>query len=168
MKSEFTIRNTRPEDLPEIQRVYACAREFMRRTGNPNQWGDNKPLESLLVKHIREQNHYCVEADGRICGAFAFISGEDPTYGRIDDGAWLNDLPYCTIHCVASDGRAKGVLGAILEYCNDKCANLRIDTHNDNKVMQHCVTKYGFTRCGIIYLEDGDPRIAYQRYSCQG
>ena len=44
-----------------------------------------------------------------------------------------------------------------------KCPNLRIDTHQDNKVMQHVVEKHGFTRRGIIYIADGSPRIAYER-----
>lgn len=29
--------------------------------------------------------------------------------------------------------------------------------------MQHLLEKYGFVRCGIIYLPDGAPRIAYQK-----
>ena len=27
----------------------------------------------------------------------------------------------------------------------------------------HCIEGSGFVRCGIIYLEDGDPRIAFQK-----
>ena len=40
-----------------------------------------------------------------------------------------------------------------------------VDTHADNKVMQHLLESEGFTRCGIIHVEDGTPRIAYQRLS---
>lgn len=29
--------------------------------------------------------------------------------------------------------------------------------------MQHKIEKNGFTRCGIIYITDGSPRIAYQK-----
>ena len=32
----------------------------------------------------------------------------------------------------------------------------------DNKVMQHCILKEGFTYQGIISLEDGSPRLAYE------
>ena len=48
--------------------------------------------------------------------------------------------------------------------CTD-CESLRADTHADNKVMQHLLESEGFTRCGIIHVEDGTPRIAYQRLS---
>lgn len=41
--------------------------------------------------------------------------------------------------------------------------SIRIDTHRDNKPMQHLLNKNGFRYCGIIYLEDGDERLAYQR-----
>ena len=41
--------------------------------------------------------------------------------------------------------------------------NVKGDTHEDNYVMQKVFEKNGFRRCGIIYVEDGTPRIAYQR-----
>lgn len=40
--------------------------------------------------------------------------------------------------------------------------NIRIDTHRDNRIMQHNILKYGFSYCGIIYLLSGDERLAYQ------
>ena len=33
----------------------------------------------------------------------------------------------------------------------------------DNQIMQHLLEKNGFTRCGIIHVADGTPRIAYQK-----
>ena len=41
--------------------------------------------------------------------------------------------------------------------------NIRIDTHRDNKIMQHNIEKHCFTYCGIIYLANGDERLAYQK-----
>ncbi|HNZ83431.1 MAG TPA: GNAT family N-acetyltransferase, partial [Sedimentibacter sp.] len=48
-------------------------------------------------------------------------------------------------------------------WCFEKCRNLKIDTHRDNIPMQNLLNKNGFIRCGIIYLENGDERIAYQK-----
>lgn len=45
---------------------------------------------------------------------------------------------------------------------------MRIDTHENNKVMQHLIKKNGFQECGIIYVEDGSPRIAYEKYNVFG
>ncbi len=42
---------------------------------------------------------------------------------------------------------------------------LKLDTHNDNKPMQNLLKKLGFVPCGIITVEDGTERIAFQRYS---
>ena len=53
------------------------------------------------------------------------------------------------------------VFRAAVEFCRGKCSHLRVDTHEDNKPMQHLAQKYGFSRRGIIYVEDGTPRIAY-------
>jgi RimJ/RimL family protein N-acetyltransferase len=52
---------------------------------------------------------------------------------------------------------------AVLEFCFSKTDNIRIDTHDDNKTMQHILLKNGFTYCGIIYLKNGDERLAYQK-----
>ena len=102
--------------------------------------------------------------NGRLEAVFAFILGVDPTYQVIEDGAWLNDtLPYGTIHRLASSGKSKGVASAVIEWCLEHCQSLRADTHADNQIMQHLLEKNGFTRCGIIHVADGTPRIAYQK-----
>lgn len=159
----MTVRRSTISDLAEMERIYAYAREQMKKNGNPNQWGDNMPLTEWLIKDIDESVSYVIEEDGRICGTFMFFIGEDPDYGVIEDGQWLNDERYGVIHRIASDGTKKGVLEKALAYCSSVITNLRIDTHHDNHIMQHLLDKNGFTQCGIIYVEDGSPRIAYQR-----
>ena len=155
------IRCATMEEWDEICAIYARAREYMRQTGNPNQWNNTSPALSTLEEDIRLQQLYLLEDAGGIQAVFALIPGDDPTYGYIE-GSWLNDAPYAAIHRVASAGKRKGVLQECLDYCGAKHQNLRIDTHFDNKIMQHLLKKYGFHRCGTIYLENGDPRIAYQ------
>ena len=51
----------------------------------------------------------------------------------------------------------------ILDFAFQHTDTLRIDTHEDNKTMQALLTKNGFSYCGIIHLENGDPRLAYQK-----
>ena len=67
------------------------------------------------------------------------------------------------IHRIASAGRVGGIFAAALDYCWDYVDNIRIDTHRDNRVMQELLVHHGFSRCGIIYLANGDERIAFQR-----
>ena len=156
------IRKATDKDLESILKIYATAREFMKKTGNPNQWGDSFPPRDMLVKDIAKGDLYILEEDNNICAVFAFILGEDPTYAYIEDGSWLSDKPYAAIHRVASDGSVHGVLKKAVEYASGIINHIRIDTHMDNKVMQHLIEKCGFKKCGIIYVEDGSPRIAYE------
>lgn len=155
------VRLAKKEDMERIGQIYDYARSFMEKTGNPNQWGKTNPPVSQLEKDIAVGNLYVV-GDAEIHGVFAYIPGKDPTYGHIEDGAWISDEPYGTIHRIASDGSG-GIFTAALGFALSRCSHVRIDTHHDNKVMQYVIGKHGFTRCGIIYLESGDPRIAYER-----
>ena len=92
------IRLAVPEDFTSIMSIYAYARSFMQETGNPNQWGNHFPPEELIHNRIRDKQLFVLEENGTLHGAFAFIIGEDPTYLQIDDGSWLSDAPYGTIH----------------------------------------------------------------------
>jgi hypothetical protein len=156
------IRNAEVEDLESILKIYEYARDFMKSTGNTKQWGDHFPSKELLEKDIMKRQLYVYEEDG-IHAVFAFIIGDDDTYQVIEDGKWLSNDLYGTIHRVASDGTVKGVLSKIVEFCEKKISHLRIDTHFDNKIMQHLIEKNGFQKCGIIYVADGSPRFAYER-----
>ena len=157
------IRKAREQDLEQILAVYAAARAFMANTGNPNQWGNHHPPKALLENDIKIGQLYVSESDGAVHGVFAFIEGPDPTYSYIEDGAWISDEPYYVIHRIASDGTEKGLLRRAVAYADETSTHLRIDTHAENLVMQNAIAKCGFTRCGIIYLENGDPRIAYEK-----
>lgn len=177
MNEQYIIRNATQDDMPMIIPIYEYAREQMKQNGNPNQWKDNRPTVASVEKDLQEENLYVVEVklntendeqkdckqEKKIAGVFAFVIGEDPTYLRIENGAWLNDEPYGTIHKIAAAKGAKRVMKTVVDFCKSKIDNLRIDTHEDNHIMQHLIEKYGFQKCGIIYVDDGTPRIAYQR-----
>ena len=151
-------------DLDRILKIYAHARQAMADSGNPTQWGDSYPPQEMLEEDIDSNRLFVYVVNGELEAVFAFILGADPTYKVIENGAWLNDtLPYGTIHRLASAGKRNGVASAVIEWCLEHCESLRADTHADNKIMQHLLEKNGFTRCGIIHVADGSPRIAYQR-----
>lgn len=158
----ITVRHTEMADLDSVLRIYAHARAQMKLSGNPSQWGDAYPPEAVVLSDIQSGHSYVLESGGAVCGVFAFFIGDDPTYGRIE-GRWKNDAPYGVIHRVASGGTARGVFPACLQYCASRISNLRIDTHADNAVMRHQLEKHGFEPCGVIYVENGSPRLAYQR-----
>ncbi len=157
---DYWVQKAKIEDMAGILRIYARARDFMAASGNPTQWKDGYPDRELLTGDIRNGELYVVMDGEIICGVFFFHIGEDPTYGYLENGTWRSGDPYGTIHRIASDGSG-GIFPACLQFCRKKIRHIRIDTHHDNKPMQHVVEKHGFSRRGIIYVQDGSPRIAY-------
>ena len=157
----LSIRLASRIDLPEFARIYEAAKAYMRRSGNPHQWNTLYPDPETLTEDIAAGQLYAVEENGVIRGVFALVSGEEPSYADID-GAWPNALPYATIHRIASDGLTRGVFSACVDFAKARYDAVRIDTHADNKTMQHLAEKHGFIRCGIVQLQGIGPRIAYQ------
>lgn len=147
--------------------IYAQAREYMARTGNPNQWGPTGwPPEELIRSDISRSKSYVCESEGRIAATFFFDCGNDiePTYRVIEDGEWLGDDSYGVVHRIASAGIVGGAGDFCIDWAFSQCGHLRIDTHPDNLVMQRLLQRKGFTRCGIIHVEEDDyPRYAYEK-----
>lgn len=150
-------------DLPRILEIYDIAKAYMRASGNPNQWNGAYPDQETLRTDIEKQRLYVYKKDGRIHGVFMLLLEEEPTYAYIEDGSWREETPYGTIHRLAGDGEVRGLFAKCVAFCEKKVSYLRADTHFDNHTMQHLLEKNGFERRGIIYLKNGDPRIAYQK-----
>ncbi|MCR4668531.1 MAG: GNAT family N-acetyltransferase [Clostridia bacterium] len=163
----MNIRHSTIRDLERMREIYAYARDFMVRTGNPNQWGPtNWPPEDLLRQDIAEGSSFVCEEDGRVVGTFFYVFGRDiePTYREIVNGSWRDDEPFGVVHRLAGDGSAKGIGEFCLNWAFDQSGHLRVDTHGDNKVLQNLLEKLGFERRGTIFVvEDDYPRIAYEK-----
>lgn len=158
------IRKTTPTDIPAAAEIYDAARRFMRETGNPEQWNTGHPNADDIAKDIADGTGYVCEEEGEIVAVFFFQKGkEDPTYKIIYDGAWKDSSPYGVIHRVAVKYNGKGIVNRIYEYCFASHPHLRIDTHKDNLPMQRSLYKNGFVYCGIIHLENGDERLAFEK-----
>ncbi len=163
----MNIRKALIGDLEQIVSVYAHARGFMRETGNGTQWKNTYPTDEIIVSDIEEGYlHLLYDGDG-IQGVFAFLPEGDPVYDRID-GAWINGKPHAAVHRVASAGKKRGVLPTCMRYCLSLSDNIKIDTHENNRIMQHALEKFGFIRCGTVTLENGESRIAYQYEKAAG
>ena len=158
------IREARKEDTPAILEVMDAARRIMRASGNLHQWSDNYPSAEAIDADRARGGAIVIEDDGKVVAYFAFLPSPEPTYDYIEGGRWLDDtLPYHVIHRIASTPEAHGVFSDMMDWCTERECNIRIDTHRDNRIMQHLILKHGFTYCGIIYLASGDERLAYQR-----
>ncbi len=155
------IRLAEKNDLGQLLALYAAARKRMKAAGNPTQWGEDYPSEQLLAEDIRQKQLYVMTNGKELYGAFVLAWGEDATYRKIE-GEWKDFSAYATIHRLAGKTEKKGVFWECLDFCQQQSAHLRADTHSDNGAMRHLLEKSGFAYCGIIYVEDGSPRRAYE------
>ena len=158
----MVIRPATPADIPALRPVFEAAKGIMRADGNRDQWSaPGFPDDSLLLRDIAREGSFVIEDDALVA-YFALLPSPEPTYDYID-GAWLTDEPYGVIHRMASYPDVHGIFSAVIDFAASRYSHLRIDTHRDNHIMQHLIEKYGFTYCGIIWLEDGTERLAYER-----
>jgi len=158
------IRKAKTEEIDAIMAVFDAAKQFMRKTGNDQQWIDGYPSKEFILDNIRNEGLYvCLSDDEQLVGAFYFKVEDDRTYAKIYDGEWLNDKPYGVVHRIASNGKQKGIGDACLQWCFDQCGNIRVDTHRKNIVMQNILYRNGYRYCGIIYVTNGTERLAFQK-----
>ena len=161
----MTIRETKPADIADIMLVMEAAKGIMRASGNMHQWADGYPSEDAITADMEKKGGFVIEdAKKKVVGYFAFLASPEPTYSKIYKGRWVDDVQsYHVVHRIASYPDVHGIFSAIMDFCFTRDTNIRIDTHRDNKIMQHNLLKHDFTYCGIIYLLSGDERLAYQR-----
>lgn len=161
----MSIRQATYADVEAVMRLFEGAKAIMRASGNLHQWNDDYPSEEVVLKDI-ESGHCHIAYEGNdIIGVMALIPGPDPTYSYIE-GSWPDGNPYYVIHRIAAPVPGRNIAATMLDWAFDHIATkgydtIRIDTHRDNCIMKHILTKYGFSECGVIYLENGDPRDAY-------
>ena len=127
------VRKAVMDDFPVILNIYATARAFMAKTGNPTQWADGHPSADLLRECILAQKLFVfTDPDdfSQIRGCFYFAIENDPTYAQISEGSWLSDAPYGVIHMVASDGQVHGFLRNVLDFCEPQTSLRYLQTRS--------------------------------------
>lgn len=163
-QDQVLIRNAHMDELPYIMDIFEYAKKFMADTGNPYQWDEIYPSMGDIVKDIKRNELYVCVEKGKIEAVFAATSGKTQGYDHLTEGSWIKDEgEYLTIHRLASWGTQRGMADRCIAWCETKCHDLRADTHEDNKIVQHIFEKNGFKRCGKVIIFDGSERIAYQK-----
>lgn len=169
IRKNLHFHRGRERDLNAIMELIADAQSLFREQGI-DQWQDGYPTLELISSDISNNRNYLIEYNG-IAVATAVISFEgEPTYAEIEGRGWLNDNPYAVVHRVAVSNKykRKGIAKEILYFTEELCAergvaDIRIDTHRDNKAMRSLLKKMGYTHCGRITLLSGAYREAYQK-----
>ena len=158
-------------ELAPIMRIIGEAQGFLA-SHHIDQWQNGYPNEEAILRDILNDECFVIASkDSTLIGTAMFSTRKEPTYMTIE-GEWVTkaNATYGVIHrmAVTNEFRNKGVAKFIFEHCEqlllkNSIDSMRIDTHQDNLAMQGLLTKLKYTYCGVIYLDDGDKRLAYEK-----
>jgi hypothetical protein len=154
------IRLATPNDEEALKKIYAKAREYMVKDGNPTQWGSNHPPFSLIQKDIQKGCLYILEEKGEVHACFA-IQSFDPCY-EDKNTEWRYHDSYLVIHSLASDGMIKHVFDIVIDFVLTKTNYIRIDTYKDNKTMLSHLSSRLFLPAGYCFQPDGTTRLCFE------
>lgn len=167
----MNLRKAEISDIDTILRIIGEAQAQMARLGI-DQWQNGYPDRAAIAADIEGGVGLILESSEGIAAYCAAIFGEEPTYARIDDGKWLtdNDSRYVVVHRLAvaerfkKQGVATDFMRRVERIAIERgCDSFRVDTHHDNLYMQALCARLSFARCGVIYVSDGTPRVAYEK-----
>lgn len=156
-------------DIHSIMEIISEAQAYFKEHGI-NQWQNNYPNLEIIKNDIDNKNGYVLLKDNIVIGTAAVSFDGEKTYDSIYNGKWLSSRKYAVIHRIAIEnsfkgsGLSSGILKNIEKMClNKDVHSIKVDTHKENISMQKFLQKNGFQYCGTIYLEDGNPRIAFEK-----
>lgn len=155
-------------DVPRIAELYDLARDALKAAG-VDQWQDGYPNGDDAMEDIEAGHGYVLAEGGRVVGFACLAFGVEPTYGVIEQGRWQGQGEYGFLHRVAVDPAAKGrgAAGLFFDELKRQARErgvkiIRGDTHRDNLPMQRVMAKNGLALRGVIHVEDGTERLAYE------
>ncbi|WP_455256867.1 GNAT family N-acetyltransferase [Peptoniphilus asaccharolyticus] len=158
-------RKAKIDEIKIINEMYRAGSKTLNERGVDQWQGVNLPVASL--ENI--EKIYVLEDEEEIVST-ALHMDHDPDYDKIYEGEWLSDGSYYAIHRVTTQisKSGKGYTNKMFDEI-EKLAkengkdSVRVDTHKENMAMQKTLAKSGYTNCGIVYLYNGVPRLAYEK-----
>ena len=163
------FRKTTIEDINNVMNIINKAKEYFRKN-RIDQWQNGYPNSDTIHTDIKNNSSYILESENKILATAMVSFEEDKTYKNIYNGEWLNNGDYAVIHriAVSENSKGNGIASTIIKKVENLCKenkvkSIKVDTHKDNISMQKLLRKNDFKYCGIIYLEDGSERIAFEK-----
>lgn len=163
------FRQAKISDLDQIVEIIELSKKYLKET-KVDQWQDGYPAKEDLRRDIESGNSYVLTNKDEIVATTVISLDGESTYNSIFNGEWITNEDYIVMHRVAVHDKYKGkgifkelIKEAEILALNKGISSIKIDTHRDNISMQRAVVKNDFKKCGIIYLEDGSERIAFEK-----
>ncbi len=159
------LRNARADEAHKAYQCIEDARSYHKSLGFV-QWYPGYPTVQTIQEDIEAGIGYVFEADD-VYGYCCIVIGDEPAY-HVIEGAWKTDKPYAVVHRMAFSQKSRGkglsrqAFALIKKFCTEHGVEaIRIDTQEENKVMQHVLEREGFAYCGLITF-NGGPKLAYE------
>ena len=163
------IRKAIPADAVAIMHIFLQAQARLRLQG-VNQWQNGYPNMQIVDSDIATGKCLVCVENGRICSVFVLAFEPEDTYERIYCGQWESVGQSGVIHrmAVADSFKGRGLGSEMISKAQQISLDLgihsiKVDTHRDNRPMQSLLLHNDFQYCGIIYLADGQERLAYEK-----
>ncbi len=164
------VRLSEHKNLEKIMSIFDEAKKFIASYGS-NQWqGDEYPSKGLIISDINSSSSYVLEDDENIVGYMYISFGKEKCYEIIKSGKWESDFEYMTIHRLALSDKYRGnnLSKLLFDFAENlakekNIRSVRIDTHNMNLPLKSILKKRRYKKCGIIFLENGEERQAYEK-----
>ena len=153
------IRNADLNDLDIIMDMIDNGRKHIHAYNIP-QWINGYPSRQLISEDINNSRAYVYVEDNEILAYYVCIN-HDPCYDVIE-GEWIDDSDYVAIHRACTKYFDRGLGSKLFDELKKIYSHIRIDTHEGNISMNKCLLKNEFKYCGVIHIDDGSPRNAYE------
>lgn len=164
------FRKAIKSDIDSIMSIIKQAQNYFKEQGI-NQWQNNYPNVEVISNDIERGDSYLLLKDDNIIATTAVTFDGEESYNNIYEGQWLtNNDEFAVIHRIAVDNSYKGsgISSKIIEEVENLCkskgvSSIKVDTNEDNIAMQKLLKKNNFKYCGIIYIEDGSKKAAFEK-----
>lgn len=163
------FRKSVEADIDNIMNIIKQAQSYFKEKGI-DQWQNNYPNSETIKNDIKLGNSYVLLNENKIVATAAISFDGEKTYDTIYNGEWLSNNKFAVVHRIAVDNSCKGrgVSSLIIKSAEKLCLekdvhSIKIDTNKENMSMQKLLRKNEFKYCGIIYLEDKNERIAFEK-----
>lgn len=164
---EYFLEQAKMNDIDIAMDIINDGKRYLKQQGI-DQWQTGYPDRKIIEKDIICNRGYFVTDDISKLAYMCIDFEGEPAYKDIK-GQWKSNEDYAVIHrlAVSKQKAGKGLSDTIIQLTEQLCKknsvnSIRVDTDNENKIMQHILQKNGFVYCGTVWFAGSD-KIAFEK-----